>query len=193
MNAVDVQQLKHGEANLGANRVTDKLTHLSDRIYCCRSGSAADTQALADIVTYHLQLYAVTQETQPPTSVAASLFNELIYQNKDRLTAGIIVAGWDKQHGGRVYNVPLGGGIFQQPWAIGGSGSTFIYGYCDSTWRPGMTREETIEFVKNALSLAMRRDGSSGGTIRLADISEHGVERHFVPGDKLPELTSLIV
>lgn len=27
-----------------ANRVTDKLTYLSDRIYCCRSGSAADTQ-----------------------------------------------------------------------------------------------------------------------------------------------------
>lgn len=176
-----------------ANRVTDKLTHLSDRIYCCRSGSAADTQALADIVAYHLQLYAVTQEMQPPTSVAASLFNELIYHNKDRLTAGIIVAGWDKQHGGRVYNVPLGGGMFQQPWAIGGSGSTFIYGYCDSTWRPGMSRDETIAFVKNALSLAMRRDGSSGGTIRVADINEHGVERHFVPGDQLPDLAALVV
>ena len=176
-----------------ANRVTDKLTHLSDRIYCCRSGSAADTQALADIVAYHLQLYAVTQEMQPPTSVAASLFNELIYHNKDRLTAGIIVAGWDKQHGGRVYNVPLGGGMFQQPWAVGGSGSTFIYGYCDSTWRPGMSRDETIAFVKNALSLAMRRDGSSGGTIRVADINEHGVERHFVPGDQLPDLAALVV
>ena len=27
-----------------ANRVTDKLTKLTDRIYVCRSGSAADTQ-----------------------------------------------------------------------------------------------------------------------------------------------------
>ena len=27
-----------------ANRVTDKLTYLHERIYCCRSGSAADTQ-----------------------------------------------------------------------------------------------------------------------------------------------------
>ena len=92
-----------------------------------------------------------------------------------------------------MYNVPLGGGIFQQPWAIGGSGSTFIYGYCDSTWRPGMSRDETIAFVKNALSLAMRRDGSSGGTIRVADINEHGVERHFVPGDQLPDLAALVV
>jgi 20S proteasome alpha/beta subunit len=40
-----------------ANRVTDKLTMIHDRIYCCRSGSAADTQAVADIVQYHAQMY----------------------------------------------------------------------------------------------------------------------------------------
>lgn len=183
-----------------ANRVTDKLTHLADRIYCCRSGSAADTQALADVVTYHLQLYSVMQEMQPPTEVAANLFQELIYQNKDRLSAGIIVAGWDKQHGGRVFNVPLGGGLFEQPWAIGGSGSTYIYGYCDANWRPGWNQEQTLAFVRDgtclaypALSLAMRRDGSSGGTIRMAVITEDGVERHFIPGDKLPQLAALDV
>lgn len=37
-----------------SNRVTDKLTKISDKIYCCRSGSAADTQAIADIVAYSL-------------------------------------------------------------------------------------------------------------------------------------------
>lgn len=37
-----------------ANRVTDKLTPIHDRIFCCRSGSAADTQAVADAVTYQL-------------------------------------------------------------------------------------------------------------------------------------------
>lgn len=103
-----------------ANRVTDKLTHIADRIYCCRSGSAADTQAVADIVTYYLAMFSVQHETQPSVEVASTLFSDIIYQNKDRLSAGIIVAGWDKQKGGTVYNVPLGGGVFQQPWAIGG-------------------------------------------------------------------------
>ena len=41
-----------------ANRVTDKLTPVyMDKIYCCRSGSAADTQAIADIVSYNLKLH----------------------------------------------------------------------------------------------------------------------------------------
>ena len=40
-----------------ANRVSDKLTKISDTIYCCRSGSSADTQATADLVKYNLNLH----------------------------------------------------------------------------------------------------------------------------------------
>lgn len=39
-----------------ANRVTDKLTRITDNVYCCRSGSAADTQAIADVVQFHMYL-----------------------------------------------------------------------------------------------------------------------------------------
>lgn len=34
--------------------------------------------------------------------------------------------------------------------AFVGSGSTYVYGYCDATYKDGMTKEETIEFVKNS-------------------------------------------
>lgn len=30
-----------------------------------------------------------------------------------------------------------------------GSGSTYIYGYCDAKYKDNMTREECEEFVKN--------------------------------------------
>lgn len=68
-----------------ANRVTDKLTQVHDTIWCCRSGSAADTQAVADIVSYHLNMYGVVNNEAPGTQVAASLFQELCYENKDAL------------------------------------------------------------------------------------------------------------
>lgn len=85
----------------------------------------------------------------PSVRVAASLFQELCYSNKDNLTAGIICAGWDKRTGGSVYIIPLGGSLHKQPFAIGGSGSTYIYGYCDSVFREGMNQTECIDFVKN--------------------------------------------
>ncbi|KAJ3102129.1 Proteasome subunit beta type-1 [Phlyctochytrium planicorne] len=170
-----------------ANRVTDKLTPVHDRIFCCRSGSAADTQAVADIVQYYLQQFAMTEGEPPRVHTAAALFQELCYSNKDALSAGIIVGGWDKYDGPSVWSIPLGGSLHKQPFAIGGSGSTYIYGYCDSAYREGFSKEECIEFTKKAVSLAMARDGSSGGVIRLAIITEKGVERIFVPGNELPE------
>lgn len=36
------------------------------------------------------------------------------------LQTGIIVGGWDKYEGGKIYGIPLGGTILEQPFAIGG-------------------------------------------------------------------------
>ncbi|KAJ3114977.1 Proteasome subunit beta type-1, partial [Physocladia obscura] len=126
-------------------------------------------------------------EGQPPSvHTAAALFQELCYKNKDSLSAGIIVGGWDKVTGPSVYSIVAGGSVHKQPFAIGGSGSTYIYGYCDAHFRENMTRDEAIAFTKNSIALAMSRDGSSGGVIRLAVITEDKVERIFTPGDQLP-------
>jgi len=169
-----------------ANRVTDKLTPVHDTIFCCRSGSAADTQAIADYVRYYLDLHSVELGSEPLVKTAASLFQQLCYTNKS-LLAGIIVGGYDKRNGGQVFNVPLGGSLHRQPYAIGGSGSTYIYGYCDAHYKKGMTKQECENFVVSALTLAMARDGSSGGVVRLATIDKSGVERKMIPGNRLPK------
>lgn len=51
----------HRSSTNKANRVTDKLTYVHDHIYCCRSGSAADTQAIADVVHMALQQFTYVQ------------------------------------------------------------------------------------------------------------------------------------
>ncbi|KAL6073174.1 Proteasome subunit beta type-6 [Balamuthia mandrillaris] len=169
-----------------ANRASDKITAVHNRIYCCRSGSAADTQAIADYVNWYLKLHSVELGEDPEVKTAANLFKQLCYHNKNFLMAGIICAGWDKYNGGSVYTIPLGGAMVRQPFSIGGSGSTYIYGFCDAHYRPNMTREECEEFVVKALALAMERDGSSGGLIRLVCITKEGVERKMIPGNALP-------
>lgn len=169
-----------------ANRVSDKLTAVHDRVYCCRSGSAADTQAISDIVRLNFSQHAVSIGRLPQVKTAAAMFQKFCYEYKDQLMAGIICAGWDEVDGGSVYSIPLGGACIRQPYAIGGSGSTYIYGYCDSAYRPNMTRDECRTFVKNALAHAMARDGSSGGVIRTVVIDKDGCDRDYTPGDKLP-------
>ncbi|GCC21208.1 hypothetical protein chiPu_0019675, partial [Chiloscyllium punctatum] len=173
-----------------ANRVTDKLTPIHDLIFCCRSGSAADTQAIADAVAYQLGFHSIELDELPLVQTAANLFKDMCYKYREELMAGIIVAGWDKRKGGQVYTVPMGGMMVRQPFSIGGSGSTYIYGYVDSSYKPGMTKEQCLDFTANALALAMDRDGSSGGVIRLAAVSEKGVERSIISGHQLPKFQS---
>ncbi|CAK6984666.1 proteasome subunit beta type-6 [Scomber scombrus] len=159
-----------------ANRVTDKLTPIHDKIFCCRSGSAADTQAIADVVTYQLGFHSIELDEPPLVETAANLFKASCYRYREELTAGILVAGWDKRKGG-------------QPVSVGGSGSTYIYGFMDSNYKQGMTKDQCMDLTAAALSLAMERDGSSGGVVRLASISEEGVERRVILGNQLPQFS----
>lgn len=172
-----------------ANRVTDKLTRITDKIYCCRSGSAADTQAIADIVAYHLSVHQLEIGEEPLVKTAAKIFQDLCYTNRDQMSAGIICAGWDRKEGGQVYCIPLGGMCLRQPVTIGGSGSTYIYGYVDATYKPNMAQNACLEFTKNAISLAIQRDGSSGGVVRLASITEAGIERQTILHNDLPKFS----
>ncbi len=59
-------------------------------------------------------------------------------------------------------------------------------GFCDTQYRPGMTRKECRDFLVSAVSLAMFRDSSSGGIIRLVDITKDGVTREYISRDQLP-------
>ena len=45
------------------------------------------------------------------------------------LQTGLIVGGWDKHEGGKIYGVPLGGTILEQPFAIGGVFSSYDKNY----------------------------------------------------------------
>lgn len=175
-----------------ANRVTDKLTRITDKIYCCRSGSAADTQAIADIVSYSTY-YSENQNGRDAlvTEVAAE-FRRYCYNYRDSLMAGIIVAGYDDVHGGQVYSVPLGGMVIRQKMTIGGSGSGFIYGFVRENFKENMQKEDCVEFAKKAIFHAMYHDGSSGGVCRIGIITKEGIERRvfFAPSiDSYPNLT----
>ncbi|KMZ58663.1 Proteasome subunit beta type [Zostera marina] len=169
-----------------ANRASDKITQLDDNIYLCRSGSAADTQIISDYVRYFLHQHTIQQGQPATVKVASNLIRLLSYQNKSMLQAGMIVGGWDKHEGGQIYSIPLGGTILKQPFAIGGSGSSYLYGFFDQAWKEEMTKEEAESLVVKAVSLAIARDGASGGVVRTVTINADGVTRKFYPGDSLP-------
>ena len=49
--------------------------------------------------------------------------------------------------------MPIGGMLCRMPFSIGGSGSTYLYGYVDATYKEGMSKEECLNFCTNGKHL----------------------------------------
>ncbi|XP_039897168.1 proteasome subunit beta type-9 [Simochromis diagramma] len=167
------------------NRVMNKLSPLHDKIYCALSGSAADAQTMAEIVNYQLDVHSIEVGEDPQVRSAATLVKNISYKYREELSAHLIVAGWDRRNGGQVF-ATMKGLLTRQPFAVGGSGSSYVYGFVDAEYRRGMNKQECQQFVVNTLSLAMNRDGSSGGVAYIVTIDEHGTEEKVVLGNQLP-------
>merc|ERR1712029_251692 len=142
--------------NFVAVRYTDKLTPVTSHIYVCRSGSAADTQAMTDAVKNQLEWYEIEFGNPPKVHTASHLFKNIGYDYRDQFTAGLIVAGWDKEKGGQVYSVPIGGALVRQPASIGGSGSTYLYGFLDAHYKKEWTKRNVSNWQNSVSPLQLR-------------------------------------
>eukprot|EP00803_Ostreobium_quekettii_P002120 evm.model.scf_2445.1 EVM.evm.TU.scf_2445.1 scf_2445:2715-3314(-) len=173
-------------------RGQDKLSPLTKNIFMLRSGSVADSTTVASETRLMLQRHEAELGEDCDVRTAAHLVHQILYRNKDQLQVQAIVAGWDKTEGGQVFAVPPGGTFIEVPYALGGSGSAYIYGWCDKRWRNGMTEEECKEFVFGAVAKAIARDSASGGGIRTRVFTSTQKEPEFTPWDKIrPQLGEL--
>eukprot|EP00357_Protocruzia_adherens_P019579 CAMPEP_0114990080 /NCGR_PEP_ID=MMETSP0216-20121206/10573_1 /TAXON_ID=223996 /ORGANISM="Protocruzia adherens, Strain Boccale" /LENGTH=208 /DNA_ID=CAMNT_0002353167 /DNA_START=97 /DNA_END=723 /DNA_ORIENTATION=+ len=169
-----------------SSRATNKIDQLHKKIFVCRSGVASHTQITCQYVQHWLNMHTIELDGDlPQVKTAAKLFQQIIYHNKG-LVAGILCAGFDDVEGPQIYQIGLGGTVVPSRVALSGSGSVFIYGYADANYKENMTRAEAKEFLTNSISLAMSRDASSGGMVRLTDIHADGTDYDYVTYPNLP-------
>jgi len=98
----------------------------------------------------------------------------------------VIIAGLDEKEGPSIYAVQPSGAAIKQDYALGGSGSGFIFAYVDANFKPNMSLEEAKNLLKKSVSLAMSRDGSSGGIIRILNVTPQSVTREYITHTELP-------
>ena len=163
------------------NKCSDKLEPIHQRIYCQRSGTSSHTGMIARMVRHYIDIQAVELGNFPPVKSAASIMREIIFGNRNQLSASMICSGWDPYEGYQIYAVNQTGYKTEGNYAVSGSGSVFITSFIDANYKPTMSKAEVKDFLKSCISLACYRDGSSGGCCRLLDITKDGTEREFHP------------
>lgn len=188
----------------------------------CRSGSAADTQYLADEVRWTFRTRALRYGIYHPTiyQIAHWLRFEVRKRQQQSpqnpYSASLLIAGYEpsstnsKSDGngrGRIYSIAQTGSLIEEDlYAIAGSGSTYIVGLIDHAFKERnkqskdngnevlMEEEEAIEFVSALIHTAMARDGSSGGFARITVVNAKGSQEFSIPptSSSLSSLSSSI-
>ena len=197
-----VQPLERVEGSIvidetGGNKQADAPS--SSTCCVCRSGSAADTQALADAVRTDLLRRHLSQNRPGTVTAATRLLQNLVRSDPD-LSASLICAGYDHVRGRScIYSISPGGTAMEEAtYAVQGSGSGYIYGYLEAgiqgddggNGRGGKDKDgrkskveewdedEAVEFVARVVGLAVERDGSSGGFCRIFAIDRCGKKEY---------------
>lgn len=183
---------------LAQNRFARKLTQISEKVFMARCGNAADTQFVAQLIKHHLEQHRIELSSngmdvqQVTVKSAASLCRLIAYNNRDNISGSFIMAGVDKLKGAQIYRV-AGGAVFEDVAVAAGSGSTYILGLIDSTYKKDMSRAECLELAQRLVVHATLRDGSSGGMIRWLTIDEsEGVTEGCITGDQMTKMETII-
>lgn len=149
-----------------------------------KCGTASDTQFILGQVVKYLSQFQLEYQGIIPVKVAATLISKITYMYKDHFSAGFILGGVDDD-GPQLYSIQSGS-VIRQKITSSGSGSVFIQGFLDSNFNQNFNKQTAIEFAKSAVSLALNRDNSSGGGIRLVDITKDGYNRQDFSYNELP-------
>jgi proteasome beta subunit len=141
-----------------AHKATKKLYKIDDHLAMATAGLVGDLQILARYLSAEANLYRLKRDTQMPVQSAATLMSNILNQRKFYpYYVQLILGGWDAA-GGHVYSLDAAGGAIPDKYTSGGSGSPYVFGVLEDSFRDDMTANEGVDLAIRAVTAAMGRD-----------------------------------
>uniref|UniRef100_A0A452Y5U4 Proteasome subunit beta n=1 Tax=Aegilops tauschii subsp. strangulata TaxID=200361 RepID=A0A452Y5U4_AEGTS len=171
------------EGPIVADKNCEKIHFMAPNIYCCGAGTAADTEAVTDMVSSQLQLhrYATSRESRVVT--ALTLLKTHLFNYQGHVSAALVLGGVDVT-GPHLHTVYPHGSTDTLPFATMGSGSLAAMSVFESKYREGLTREEGIALVAEAIRAGIFNDLGSGSNVDVCVITKGNTE--YLRNHELP-------
>ena len=152
-----------------------KIHYISDNIWCCGAGTAADTDHVTEIVSAKLRLFSMNTGMQPRVEQAASILVNKLFPYGGYISAALILGGYDF-NGPSVYSISPDGCISKGPFVTMGSGSYAAISVLEQRWKPGLSEADAKELVADAIEAGITNDLGSGSNVNLCVITSKGSE-----------------
>ncbi|KAK8526376.1 hypothetical protein V6N12_020848 [Hibiscus sabdariffa] len=141
----------------------EKIHHMAPNIYCCGAGTAADTEAVTDMVSSQLQLHRYHTSRESRVATALTLLKSHLFNYQGYVQAALVLGGVD---------IYPHGSTDALPFATMGSGSLAAMAVFESKYREGLNKEEGINLVCEAICAGIFNDLGSGSNVDICVITK---------------------
>ncbi|CAG5120089.1 unnamed protein product [Candidula unifasciata] len=163
------------EDTVVADKNCAKIHYLSDNIYCCGAGTAADTEMTTQLISAELELHRLNTGRIPRVGTANRLLKQMLFRYQGYIGAALVLGGVDTT-GPSLYSIWPHGSTDKLPYVTMGSGSLAAMAVFEDGFKPDMTREEAMKLVRDAIAAGIFNDLGSGSNIDLCVITQGKVE-----------------
>ncbi|KAG8067391.1 hypothetical protein GUJ93_ZPchr0005g14777 [Zizania palustris] len=171
------------EGPIVADKNCEKIHYMAPNIYCCGAGTAADTEAVTDMVSSQLQLHRYATGRESRVVTALTLLKSHLFSYQGHVSAALVLGGVDVT-GPHLHTVYPHGSTDTLPFATMGSGSLAAMSVFESKYKEGLTREEGIQLVSDAICAGIFNDLGSGSNVDVCVITKGKTE--YLRNHQLP-------
>lgn len=159
--------------NIVADRNCSKIHYISDNIYCCGAGTAADTFAVTEMCEGTLRLHSLKTGKAPRFQSAKSILADHLFRHQGYVSAALILGGYDC-HGPHLCTVWPDGCADVLPYVTMGSGSLAAQSVLDTCYREGLPLEEATQLAIKAITAGIMNDMGSGSNVDVCVLTASG-------------------
>ncbi|CAL1525912.1 unnamed protein product [Lymnaea stagnalis] len=163
------------EDTVVADKNCAKIHYLSDNIYCCGAGTAADTEMTTQMISAELELHRLNTGRKPRVATANRLLKQMLFRYQGYIGAALVLGGVDVT-GPNLYSIWPHGSTDKLPYVTMGSGSLAAMATFEDRFKPDMNREEAMKLVRDAIAAGIFNDLGSGSNVDLCVITKDKVE-----------------
>ncbi|XP_009765488.1 proteasome subunit beta type-7-A [Nicotiana tabacum] len=174
------------EGPIVADKNCEKIHYMAPNIYCCGAGTAADTEAVTDMVSSQLKLHRFHTGRESRVVTALTLLKSHLFSYQGHVSAALVLGGVDVT-GPHLHTIYPHGSTDTLPYATMGSGSLAAMAIFESKYQEGMNRDEGIKLVAEAILSGVFNDLGSGSNVDICVITKGNTEylrNHLSPNPR---------
>jgi 20S proteasome subunit beta 2 len=159
--------------NIIADKQCQKVHKLTESIYACGAGTAADLDQVTKMLSANLRLNELNTGKKARVITAMRHAKQHLFKYMGYIGAYLLIGGVDSV-GPHLYDVSANGTTMAKAYASDGSGSYAAISVLERDFKQNMTEAEARELVQRALEAGMHGDNASGNSLNLVVITIDG-------------------